>query len=47
MICGGPFAEVLVEYQLLFYIVFNVLTYPSNTPSSGNNVVSIMHFILL
>jgi len=40
-------AEVLVEYQLLFYTVYNVLTYPSVTPSSDNKVVSRIHFMLL
>jgi hypothetical protein len=40
MICGGPFAEVLAECQLLFYTVFNVLTYRSRSPSSDNNAGS-------
>jgi len=40
MICCGPFAEVLAECQLLFYTVFNVLTYPSRSPSSDKSVGS-------
>jgi len=27
MVCGGPFTELLAEYQLLFYTEFNVFTY--------------------
>jgi len=38
MICDGPFAEVLIESKLLFYRVFNILTYPSRSPSSDKNV---------
>ena len=30
-------SEVLVERQLLFYTVFNVLTYPNIAPSTDNN----------
>jgi hypothetical protein len=40
MICGGPFADVLTECQLLFYTEFNVLTYRSISPSSDNKVGS-------
>ena len=47
MIFGGPFAEDLTEYWLLFYSVLNVLTYPSSTPSSDNNAGSRIYFRII
>jgi len=47
MICCGPFAEVLAECQLLFYTVFNVLTYPSRSPSGDKKVGSRGQFRIL
>jgi len=47
MIYGGSFAEVLAKYQLLFYTVFNVLTYPSRSPSGDKKAGSRGQFRIL
>jgi hypothetical protein len=36
MKCVGPFITYLAEYQLLIYIMLNVLTYWTISPSSDN-----------